>query len=90
MWYNSSMGMSKYITLGQGWQHNFAQDFERVSGLKAKHMGYTDSSTTTYTFMVRTKKTALQIQELCWDKMGMGWCKVDETDPREIKDRWAY
>ena len=82
--------MTKYITLPQGWQRSFEEDFLRKTGLKAKPMGYTDSSTTLYTWMVRTKKTKLEVQNLVWDKLGAGWVDVQEQDPREVKNRYAF
>ena len=82
--------MTKYITMPQGWQYGFAEDLLAKAGLKAKPMGYTDSSTTTYTWMVRTKKTAREVQGLVWDKLGASWCQVDEKDPREVKNRYAF
>jgi hypothetical protein len=82
--------MTKYITLGQGWQRTFREDFFKATGLKAKPMGYTNSSTTLYTWMVRTKKTKREVQDLVWDKLGAGWVDVQENDPREVKDRYAF
>lgn len=82
--------MTKYITLGQGWQYGFPEQFEKISGLKVKRLGYTDSSTTTYTFMVRTKKTIRDVENFCWQDLGIGWVHVTQTDPREVRNRYAF
>jgi len=76
---------SKYITLLQSWQHSFKEEFEQKYGLKVQPLGYTDSSTTLYTFRISTKKSVRQVQDMVWDLNGGGWARVEKNSP--IGDR---
>lgn len=72
---------SRYITLLQGSQRWFKDEFERKHKLKVHPLGYTDSSTTLYTFRVSTKKSVRQVQDMVWELNGGGWARVEKSNP---------
>lgn len=74
----------KYITMLQSWQYGFAEEFLKRNGLKLQPLGYTDSSTTTYTWRVRTAKTLREVQDMAWEINGGGWACVMRDDPRRV------
>lgn len=74
--------MTKYITMLQGWQWSLPGEFERRHKLKVKSLGYGDSSSTTYVFMIRTKKSVREVEDMVWAINGGGWAKVTAEDPR--------
>ena len=74
-------GMTKYITVGQGVAGAVKRRLEERLKLKVKNLGYTDSSTTTRTLMLRTKRSLDEVQEEAWHETG--WVKADLEDPRE-------
>jgi hypothetical protein len=72
---------NKYITLLQQSQFWFPKEFEQKYKLKVWSLGYTDSSTTLYTFGVRTKRTVRELQDMVWELNGGGWARVEAKDP---------
>lgn len=49
--------------------------------------GYSDSSTTTWAFVVRTRKTPRQLQNIVWDS-GVQWCDVKRENASGVGRYW--
>jgi hypothetical protein len=59
--------MTKYITVGQGVANGCRRHLEERLGLKVENLGWTDSSTTTTTLRLRTKKSLDEVQRVAWE-----------------------
>jgi hypothetical protein len=64
----------KTVMVGQGCRDIVKRALQEAK-VTITREGYTDSSTTTWGFRVRTAKTARKLQDLVW-AAGIGWCDV--------------
>lgn len=46
--------------------------------------GYSDATTTTWAFIVRTRRQAHDVQQLLW-RSGLGWVMVDTDNRKELR-----
>lgn len=72
-------GMTKYITVGQGCAEGCRRHLEEELGLKVRNLGWTDSSTTTTTLMLSTKKSLDEVREVAWEYTA--WVQGDLKNP---------
>ncbi len=64
------------IYVGQGARH-LARTALQTAKVPITREGYSDSSTTTWAFVVRTRKTASQLQRIVRQGAGIDWVMVD-------------
>lgn len=62
------------ITVGQALRYN-VERILRDAGIPIVAQGYSNSSTTSWSFKVRSKKTKKALQNLVWNS-GISWCSV--------------